>query len=111
MIYNALAKHLGVEPNWKPLLKGVSENKIEVIGTETTEELFTKLFSKSYDVVDDYELLKQGINLPDDKRGLHFDSLRKNYKIRRELNNFEISISSGNGKFKNLLNVLRILFK
>ncbi|MEA3419849.1 MAG: 4-phosphoerythronate dehydrogenase, partial [Campylobacterota bacterium] len=39
MIYNALSKHLGVNPDWKPALPQVIHNEIEMSGRETEEEL------------------------------------------------------------------------
>jgi len=108
MIYNALSKHLGVNPNWKPNLEEVVNNKIESVGIDTEENLLLKIFGKSYNIIEDDTLLRVGLNLPLNKKSEHFDRLRKKYKIRRELNNFEISLNSENEKFKNLLKVLRI---
>ena len=99
---------MGVNPIWKPNLAGVVNNKIECIGSETEEEFLQKVFNKSYNIIEDDKLLREGLSLLKDERPGHFDKLRKNYKIRRELNNFEVSLNSENEKFKNLLNVLRI---
>ena len=108
MIYKALSKHLGVNPNWKPNLEEVVNNKIESVGIDTEENLLLKIFGKSYNIIEDDTLLREGLNLPLNKRSEHFDRLRKKYKIRRELNNFEISLNSETKKFRNLLKVLRI---
>ncbi len=108
MIYNALSKYLGVNPNWKPNLEEVVNNKIESVGIDTEENLLLKIFGKSYNIIEDDTLLRVGLNLPLNKKSEHFDRLRKKYKIRRELNNFEISLNSKTEKFRNLLKVLRI---
>ena len=108
MIYNALAKHLAVNPNWKPKLAEVVNNKIEISGIESDEELLQKIFNKSYNVMDDDKFLREGLSLPNDEKSEHFDKLRKNYKIRRELNNYRTTLNSDNEKSKNLMNVLRL---
>ncbi len=108
MIYNALSKYLGIDPDWKPTLPQVVDSTIEVSGKETKEELLLKVFSKSYTIMEDDRLMRQGVDLPSSDRAEHFDKLRREYKIRRELNNFEVSLNSENEKFKNLLKTLRI---
>ena len=108
MIYNALAKHLAVNPNWKPKLAEVVNNKIEISGIESDEEMLQKIFNKSYNVMDDDKFLREGLSLPNDEKSEHFDKLRKNYKIRRELNNYRTTLNSDNEKSKNLMNVLRL---
>lgn len=108
LIYNALAKHLGVKVNWKPKLKEVVNNRVECNGIESAEELLQKIFNKSYNVIEDDILLREGLSLLNDERLEHFDKLRKNYKIRRELNNFKVSLNSETKKIRSLLSVLRI---
>ena len=108
MIYDALAKHLGIDPQWRPELPQVVNNQIEISGRETEEELLLKLFDKSYPIMEDDGLMRQGMNLPPHDKAEYFDSLRKRYKIRRELSNFEVSLNSDNEKFKKLLEVLRV---
>ncbi len=108
MIYKALSQHLSVNSNWKPKLIEVVDNKIECNGSETEEELLLKLFSKSYSIIEDDALMRQGLNLPLNEKLEHFDRLRKKYRIRRELNNFEVSLNYDNLKLKNLLKILRV---
>lgn len=111
MIYNALSEHLGVNPNWKPKLAEVVNNRIEISGNESEEEMLLKVFNKSYSVIEDDALLREGLNLQPTKKSEHFDGLRKKYKIRRELNNFEVSLNSENERFRDLLKVLRVKIK
>ena len=108
MIYDALSKHLGIDPHWKPGLPQVVDNQIEISGSETIEELLSKVFIKSYTIMEDDRLMRQRVNLPSSDRAEYFDKLRREYKIRRELNNFEVSLNSNNERFKELLKVLRI---
>ncbi len=110
MIYDALSKHLGLHPDWKPKLPPVNPNQIESSGRESAEELLTKLFRQSYSIIKDDTLMREGMNLPTHKRTEHFDTLRKQYKIRRELSNFKVLSGSGIEKFENLLKTLRVFF-
>ncbi len=108
IIYDALSDYLEKEKTWKPVFEKVSDNKINILDNETEAKIFQKLFNKSYRIMDDDLSMRKSIGLSDDKKSAHFDSLRKNYRKRRELNNFEVSFISKNEKFKDLLNVLRI---
>jgi len=108
MIYDALSKYLGIDPGWKPELPQVMNNQIDISVREAEEKLLLKVFDKSYPIMEDDGLMRQGMNLPPHDKAEHFDSLRKRYRIRRELSNFEVSLNSDNEIFKNLLEVLRI---
>lgn len=108
MIFNAFSKHLELNPGWKPKLEKVVNNNIELNGSETEEELLSKIFSKSYNVIDDDKLMRESFSLPQNKKSEHFDMLRKKYKIRRELINFETSLNSDNEKVRDLLKILRV---
>ena len=99
MIYDALSKYLDIDPDWKPTLLKILDNQLELNGSETQEELLTKLFSKSYNIMDDDILLRQAEE---------FDMLRKTYRVRRELSNFEVLMNPENEKFNDLLKALRI---
>ena len=108
MIYDALSKYLGIDPHWKPELPQVMSNQIELNGSETQKELLAKLFRKSYSIIDDDILLRQGLDLSPDKQAEQFDILRKTYRVRRELSNFKVLQNPENEKFRDLLKVLRI---
>ncbi len=99
MIYDALSKYLDIDPDWKPTLLRILDNQLELNGSETQEELLAKLFSKSYNIMDDDILLRQAEE---------FDMLRKTYRVRRELSNFEVLMNPENEKFNDLLKALRI---
>jgi len=108
MIYNALSKHTDFNPGWRPELLHVMDKKIEISTTKTETEVLLKVFDKSYNIMQDNSLLRQGMNLPLHEREEHFDKLRKKYRIRRELNNFEVSLNTDNEKFRKLLEVQRV---
>ena len=52
--------------------------------------------------------MRESLNLSTEERINYFDFLRKNYRIRRELNNLEAVFRKKNSEFKNLLKVLRV---
>ncbi len=108
IIYDALSNFLRTEKTWKPLLERVKNNRINISDKETEGEVFQKLFNKSYNIMDDDLSMRKSIEMSDAEKSKHFDSLRKNYRKRRELNNFEVVLNSDNEKLKTLLNVLRI---
>ncbi len=108
IIYDALSDFLKTEKTWKPLLERVKNNRINILDNETEAEFFQKLFNKSYNIMDDDLSMRKSIGMSDAEKSKHFDSLRKNYRKRRELNNFKVVLDSDNEKLKTLLNVLRI---
>jgi len=108
MIYSALCKFLNILPTWKPELSAVSNNQIDINGDETTEKMLSKIFNKSYKVADDDKLLRKGSLLPVKEKINHFDSLRKNYRLRRELNNYTVKLKNGNDKTLKIIDEFRL---
>ena len=108
IIYDSLSKHLKTPIVWKPILNKVVDNKIEILENERIAQILQKLFNKSYQVIDDDMLLRKSVGFSTEERIKHFDFLRKNYRVRRELNNFEVVIKNKNKELQNLLNVLRV---
>ena len=108
IIYDALSDYLKTEKTWKPVFERVSDNKINILDNETEAEVFQKLFNKSYKIMDDDLSMRESKGLSGSDKSTHFDSLRKNYRKRRELNNFEVVLNTENKKLRKLLNVLRV---
>lgn len=108
LIYDALSDYLKTEKTWKPFLEKVVDSKFLVSEEMSNSQILQKLFDKSYKIVDDDFLMRQSLGLLETEKVKHFDSLRKNYRKRRELNNFEVGLKSDNNKLKKLLKVLRI---
>ena len=108
MIYEALSNFLKLEKTWKPLLNKVKENFVAIEKNESVLSVLIKLFNKSYNVMDDDAQMRKCVDYPDGRKSECFDSLRKKYRKRRELNNFEVNINFENDKLQNLLNVLRV---
>jgi len=101
-IYSELCKYLKEKNIWH-LNKTKSKNKIIKFKQENTlEESIYNIIKKVYDINYDNTLLKKsGVS-----NNNVFDKLRKDYRERREFNNYTILI---NKKFKNEINILKKL--
>lgn len=91
MIYNSLCKFLNKEKFWKPVLKAVDSNKIDIAHTQNAKDLLYQITNKVYDIESDSNSLKSFRDNQEEKIGTHFDQLRKNYKLRREFNNYFVT--------------------
>ena len=111
MVYKALCEFLNVLPTWKPELPVVSNNQIDIDGNETTEKMLSNIFNKSYKISDDDKLLREGSLLPVKEKSNHFDSLRKNYRFRRELNNYTVNLKNKNDRALKVINELRLNYE
>ncbi len=58
---------------------------------------------QTYDIRSDAIALKELLNMPSGERGVYFDSLRKNYPIRREFTNKQINTKNLNNAMKQCL--------
>ena len=91
MIYDAFCKLFGIKPKFtqqdflpKPQVEQI------VINKDDPKPLLTAV-NMLYDIKKDDEKLRQIIKEHVEKRGTYFDSLRKNYHIRREFQNTVVS--------------------
>ena len=92
MIYDAFCKHFGVKPKLdaKDFLPKPQVEKI-VISKDDPKPLLT-IVNALYDIKRDDEKLRQMIKKGVERQGAYFDSLRKNYHIRREFQNTVVSV-------------------
>ncbi len=104
MIYNALCKFLNVSPSWQPILPEVTNSIIESKQKNNTEQELNGLFNAVYDIKRDDDQMRNIIDIPDNDRPKYFDSLRKNYPLRREFTNYKIKLSP---KDEELIKILR----
>ena len=107
IIYNALCKFFDLQPEWNPKLPAVENNIIELNGNEIPEEFLFKIFFRVYPIIEDDKLLKSSAGLSQEERGKFFDNLRKNYRLRRELNNYIIKAGPLSKSLQNLTGVFR----
>jgi erythronate-4-phosphate dehydrogenase len=89
MIYESLCEFLGEEKSWQPELKQIDDNKISLTKEETENFLYS-ITNKIYPIEQDSQKLKSYAELNSFEFAKQFDLLRKNYKLRREFNNYFI---------------------
>jgi erythronate-4-phosphate dehydrogenase len=87
MIYDAFCKHFGLRPKFdiNDFLPVPQIKQIVISGDE--KKPLSKAVNMLYDIKKDDARLRQIINESAEKRGAYFDTLRKNYHIRREFQN------------------------
>ncbi len=107
MIYNSLCKFLGTEPVQTPVLAAVENSEFEIDGSLEIEELLFNLFNRIYDINNDDLSMRSIKNKPAGERAGYFDSLRKNYPLRREFTNYKIKLNSPNSGLINILKAFR----
>lgn len=101
MIYEAFCTFFGIKPKFcaKDFLPRPQVEKI-VISKDSPKSLLT-IINTLYDIKKDDEKLRQIITKDVEKQGAYFDSLRKNYHIRREFQN--TIVFAGEKNLKNIL--------
>ncbi len=83
--YNALCSFVGVNPIWKPSMPVLPNSKIELDTSETIEKQLLALMEQVYSIEEDSKLLKKN-------GAAEFNDLRKKYKLRRDLENYEYEL-------------------
>jgi erythronate-4-phosphate dehydrogenase len=96
MIYRAACEFLGVRPTWEPALPPppCPHLSLEATGRDD-EEVLRELVLKLYNLEADDRDLRKLLSLPPPERRRYFDSLRKNYPVRREFPNTTIQFAGG----------------
>jgi erythronate-4-phosphate dehydrogenase len=95
MIYKAVCEYFGLQPSWTiPLLPfETSYTAIQFNNNQADDAVIRQSVFNAYNVMEDDARLRQITELAPAQRGEYFDSLRKNYRIRREFANYEVIIS------------------
>ena len=108
MIYNALCDYLGTDHSWSPQMPEIQHRQIDISRAESKLDLLNALFNHSYPIIEDDKLLREQNSVPEHQRGSHFDGLRKNYRFRRELQNYEVSGSQVKKEHRKIITDLGI---
>lgn len=99
MIYKAACEYFAVETKYdlKDFLpaSAVSELKINPNIVNDQDALLSAV-QKIYRIDKDDTKLRRVLNKPAENRGEHFDSLRKNYSVRREFQNTRVIVKDTN---------------
>ena len=106
MIYNALCKFLHKEPVWNPSLQKIETNEMSMPSGKSDEEKLYKLFSSIYNIEKDDGLMRQIINLEQKNQPAYFDSMRKNYPVRREFSNYTVRLTQTELHLKSFLETI-----
>lgn len=103
MIYEAACEFLGVEPTWQPALPPapLAHVSVNAAGRED-EEVLRETVLRAYPIEEDDRDLRKLCDLPGAERPGYFDSLRKNYPVRREFPNTTVQLK-GNYHLENKL--------
>jgi len=93
MIYKAACKYFGLEAefNVESFLPEPAIRQLRVNPSDVSEQdVLREAVEKIYRISEDDLKLRQILDVPAEKRGEFFDSLRKNYAVRREFQNTQI---------------------
>ncbi len=93
MIYNAVCKFLGIEPQWnhKLIMPAPAVPMIHIDKTSGNIEAdISDVIKQVYDITEDDRRLREIKSYLPNERGKFFDQLRKNYPIRREFFNTKL---------------------
>jgi erythronate-4-phosphate dehydrogenase len=104
ILYKALCYFLKVSPTWKPQLPEVNK-KITISDAEVQQSL-QEIFSSIYKIREDDLKTREIKNLDTKDRGIYFDSLRKNYPLRREFPNYSVQLNTQNTELEKIIKVL-----
>ena len=106
MIYTALCKHLGMEPTWNPgkslpppIVPLIDVDVYQQSGQDQIRQMGTKI----YDIESDYRRMKELLVASPNERPTLFDSLRKNYPVRREFHRTLVKIPKDRCEFRQVL--------
>jgi len=98
MIYRAVCRFFDIEAvhNSNLFLPSPQVSRISLDPRQAgTEQGIRRCVKEIYDIENDSAGLRKILTMPENKAGPFFDSLRKNYPIRREFHNTTISLQQG----------------
>ncbi|MFC2133560.1 4-phosphoerythronate dehydrogenase [Bacteroidota bacterium] len=108
MVYNELCRFLNTASKWRPEYPSIENPNIKIELAESIEEVLQNIFSHTYRILDDDKALRTGLQKDINDWPKHFDYLRKNYTVRRELNNYIVKLINPKIKIAGEFNALRL---
>ncbi|MFH1904844.1 MAG: 4-phosphoerythronate dehydrogenase [bacterium] len=107
MIYNSLCQYLNKKAKWNPNDFLPDSNcpviKVGEMNNGSLEKKLHEVISQVYDIEKDDSKLREIAAITAEKQGMYFDSLRKNYPVRREFFNTEILFEKEDSQLANIL--------
>ena len=107
ILYKALCRSLNKVPSWQPENPAAEDPILAVSGKKGVELALFEAIDKVYKISNDDRELREIINT--DNTGKFFDTLRKNYKLRREFLNYTINIDPLNEELASLFKRFRFM--
>jgi erythronate-4-phosphate dehydrogenase len=107
IIYNALCRFLGEEPVWKPTLPVIKTDCFKINPSGNSVHDLNTLTGLIYDIKKDDSSLRKITEIPKAQIPKYFDTLRKEYPLRREFSNFKIELNRDNEELTGILKALR----
>lgn len=94
MIYSALCRFAGQSERWSPpLAQGLPTLRADP-DARTKEERLWSIVRQAYDPAVDDQALRTCIPLQESERGRHFETLRQQYRVRHEFNQYRVSLAT-----------------
>ena len=110
MIYQALCKHLGIEPTWNPVQSlpppVVPSIELSPHPQSSDEEQIREIITKIYDLRADYRLMQQLLTAPSQEQPTLFDGLRKHYPVRREFHQTTVKLLKHRNRLREIITKL-----
>ncbi|HSL89423.1 MAG TPA: 4-phosphoerythronate dehydrogenase [Ignavibacteriaceae bacterium] len=107
MIYDALADFLKMDRVPNISLPVVNNNQFLFDSSVSIEESLNNIVKQIYNIEDDHSRLLEVNSMNDSEIGRYFDTLRKDYPLRREFNNYSIKMNKKDAGTEMLLRNLR----
>lgn len=107
MVYEALAEFLCKEKNINISLPPVAHNKLDFDFSESEEAILNKIIKCIYNIESDHKRLLKINTFGFNDSGKYFDKLRKEYPLRREFNNYSVTMNKPDVQTKRKLIALR----
>lgn len=98
MIFESLNEFLGTNYQFDFKLPEIKQNQLDYTKSEFDLNEFENLLSRIYDFESDTNQMRKMLYFNREDRLKYFDTLRKNYPLRREFNNYKIKLNENNLK-------------
>ncbi|KPJ91676.1 MAG: hypothetical protein AMJ53_11120 [Gammaproteobacteria bacterium SG8_11] len=95
MIFRSVCEYFNIEPSWNtPTLPFAdSFTAMQFDHSQNDDDVMYQCVVNAYDIMKDDAALRAIRKLDPEQRGGYFDTLRKNYPVRREFSNYEVILS------------------
>ena len=108
MVLEAFCRHFGLRREWdpSPLMPPAARPRGRLLAGITVEKIIHEAIQAAYDIEADDKRLRAILAEPSDKRGRFFDSLRRDYPVRREFPGTTVELAEPNAAAKEALEAL-----